>query len=461
MKTALNVLVIDDELGHAEATSEGLARIGCHCEIATTGQEGLARIREDDIDLVITDLVMEPVDGMAVLEAAKAHAADVEVIMITAHGSERIAVEAMKKGAYDYLPKPCDLEELRTVVEKAAEKQRLVRSNAELRRQLDKKFGLAGIIGNSRAMQRVFDVARQIAMTNATVLIQGESGTGKELLARAIHQNGPRKDRPFVGLNCAALSEGILESELFGHEKGAFTGADRQRQGRFEYAESGTLFLDEVGDMPLTTQIKLLRVIEEREILRVGSNEPIPVDVRLIAATNQDIEALVREKRFREDLYFRLNVVRMRLPRLRERREDLPLLIDAFVREFSETHGKEISGIEPEAHHALCRYQWPGNVRELKNCIESMVVVSRGESLTVDDLPDAVAAGTRDLGDAQPSGVEMPDVGLVVGASLAQMEKDLIRRTLASVGGNREEAAKILKIGERTLYRKLDRYGLK
>ena len=459
MRSSLNVLVIDDEPGHAEATAEALERVGFHCDLATSGRDGLARIKNDNVDIVITDLAMDDVDGMAILEAAKAHAGDIEVIMITGHGSERIAVQAMQKGAYHYLAKPFDMDELRTVIQKAAEKQQLVRHNVELRRQLDKRFGLSGIIGNAAAMQRIFDTLQQVAMTHATVLIQGESGTGKELLARAIHQNGRRKDRLFVGLNCAALSEGILESELFGHEKGAFTGADRQRQGRFEYANGGTLFLDEIGDMPLSTQIKLLRVIEEREILRVGSNEPIKVDVRLIAATNQDIEELVRLKRFREDLYFRLNVVRVSLPPLRERREDIPLLIDAFIREFAETHSKQIAGIEPDAHRALCRHDWPGNVRELKNSIESMVVMSRGERLTLRDLPDAVLSATEGLEDARHA----PASGLHVtpGTSLEAMEKELIRRTLETVGGNREEAAKQLKIGERTLYRKLDRYGLR
>jgi two-component system response regulator HydG len=271
-------------------------------------------------------------------------------------------------------------------------------------------------------------------------------------VAKAIHNNSPRKARPFVGLNCAALSEGILESELFGHEKGAFTGADTQRRGRFEYADHGTLFLDEVGDMPMTTQIKLLRVIEEREIMRVGSNEPIEVDVRLIAATNSSLEELVRRKDFREDLYFRLNVVRLHLPPLRARHDDIPLLIDAFIRHFSEEHGTKVAGMTSEARAVLYRYDWPGNVRELKNCIESMVIISRSDILDVEDLPPHIAA-------APDGGSPLQEI--TAGMSLEEAEKILILRTLEMTHGNREEAARILKIGERTLYRKLDKYGLK
>ncbi len=343
----LKVLVIDDEPSVAEAVAETLERIGCHCRIATSGHEGLERIREGNLDLVLTDLVMGDNGGIEIVEETKRFWPDVEVLVFTGHSSVSTAVEAMQKGALAYLEKPLDVDVLRTQVQKAAEKQRLVRESSDLKRQIDKRYGFESIIGRSPAMQRVFDVLGQISATNATVLIQGESGTGKELIARALHNHSPRRARPFVALNCAALSEGILESELFGHEKGAFTGADQMRHGRFEYAQHGTLFLDEVGDMPMTTQIKLLRVIEQREIMRVGSNVPIKVDVRLVAATNQNLEALVREKRFREDLYFRLNVVRINLPPLRDRREDIPLLIETFLRDFARQHQKSLASIRP------------------------------------------------------------------------------------------------------------------
>jgi len=448
----LRVLVIDDNEAEAEAAAEALKRIGCRCRIVTSGSDGLEVIRDGKADVVLTDLVMGEIDGLRIIEETKRLQPEVEVLVFTGHGSVDTAVEAMQKGALTYLEKPVNIEVLRTQVTKAAERQRVVRERAELRRQIDKRYGFERIIGQSEPMQRVFDILGQISPTNATVLIEGESGTGKELVARAVHNNSPRRNRAFVGLNCAALSEGILESELFGHEKGAFTGADQMRRGRFEYAQQGTLFLDEVGDMPVTTQIKLLRVIEEREIMRVGSNEPIRVDVRLIAATNQNLEELVKAKRFREDLYFRLDVVRITLPPLRARRDDIQLLIDAFVEEFRSANGKEVTGITTEARALLYGYSWPGNVRELRNCIESMVVTTRSDVLDVADIPLRIR-------EAAPGGRE--ELEVVPGVALEDMEKVLIRRTLEMTKGNREEAAKILKIGERTLYRKLDRYGLK
>jgi len=344
------VLVVDDEAGHAEAQAEILERAGFRCETAFAGEEGLEKMRGNAYDVVVTDLVMHRVDGMDLLAAAKRQAPAPAVVMVTGHGSVESAVRAMRDGAYTYLTKPVNPEELRQVVKHAAEEVALRRRNVELERRLDEKYGLGGIIGNSEPMRRVFDLLKQIAPTDATVLILGESGTGKELIANAIHQNSPRRHRPFVALNCAALSETILESELFGHEKGAFTGALARRQGRFEYAHRGTLFLDEIGDMPATTQIKLLRVIEQKEITRVGSNEPVRVDVRLLAATHQALEKLVKQGRFREDLYYRLNVVRIELPPLRERREDIPLLVNAFIKEFPRgTRRVSLAGQRPRA----------------------------------------------------------------------------------------------------------------
>ncbi len=449
----LRVLVIDDHEPEAQAAAEALERIGCRCRVATSGREGLEIIRDGDVDLVLTDLVMHDLSGIQIVEETKKYWADVEVLVFTGHGSVDTAVEAMQKGAMTYLKKPLNIDVLRSHVMKAAEKQRVVRERADLKRQIDKRYGFEGIVGQSQSIQRVFDVLRQISPTKATVLIEGESGTGKELVARALHNNSPRRARPFVALNCAALSEGILESELFGHEKGAFTGADHQRRGRFEYAHHGTFFLDEVGDMPISTQIKLLRVIEHREIMRVGSNVPIKVDVRLIAATNQNLEELVRTKRFREDLYFRLNVVRLQLPPLRDRPDDIALLIDTFLGEFNNAHDKNISGIKTEALQVLHRYRWPGNVRELKNCIEAMVVTTESDVLDLGEIPPHISA-------ASP-GPPADDLDNVPGMSLDEVEKVVIQRTLEMTDGNREETARILKISQRTLYRKLDRYGLK
>ena len=452
MSHPIRILVIDDEPGHCEATSEALAKAGYACIQAHSAKQGLSAIEKGGIDIVVTDLVLrEEIDGLEILRRAMTLLDDVEVIVVTGHGTIPSAVEAIQLGAASYLTKPLDINELRSVVAKAVANLQLRRENRELHRIIDKRFGFAGIIGNDPKILRILDTLQQIAPTDATVIIHGESGTGKELVAKAIHYNSPRRNRPFVALNCASLSEGILESELFGHERGAFTGASSERVGRFEYANGGTLMLDEVGDMPTTTQIKLLRVIEERQITRVGSNVPVAVDVRLLAATNADLQQLVKDRRFREDLYFRLNVVSIHVPALRERKGDIPLLAKAFVGEFAERHKKEITGISPEASKALTRYDWPGNIRELKNCIESMVVVTTDATLGGDDLPAHITPGR----------LALPAPTDLFGMSLEQAERELIRSTLAECDGNRREAAKRLGIGERTLYRKLSRYGLR
>ncbi|HLY09963.1 MAG TPA: sigma-54 dependent transcriptional regulator, partial [Planctomycetota bacterium] len=378
----------------------------------------------------------------------RASSPETEVIVMTGYPSYETALEAMNEGAYDYLNKPIDLNILRAKIRKALEKQKLVRSNVELKRQLDKKYGFEGIIGGSEPMQNVFDTLRQVSASTATVLILGETGTGKELVARAIHANSPRRGNRFMALNCAALSETILESELFGHEKGAFTGAMQQRKGRFEYAHGGSLFLDEVGDLPAPTQVKLLRVIEYGEIFRVGSNEPVKVDVRLIAATHKDLAALIREGTFREDLYYRLKVVTIELPPLRERLEDLPVLLQSFVDEFSRAQGKKSPEITPAAMELLYNYDWPGNVRELRNCVESMVVLDKDGKIDAEDVPRFV----KQADDATST----TGVG---GVNLEEKEKESIRKALALCEGNREKAAKMLGIGERTLYRKIKRYG--
>jgi two-component system response regulator HydG len=448
MPEKVSVLVLDDDAAHAEAAAESLSRSGYDCTVATSGTQGARLIEKGAFDIVLTDLVMRDLSGLEIVRKVKASSPETEVIVMTGYPSYETALEAMDEGAYDYLNKPIDLNILRVKIRKALEKQKLFRSNVELKRQLDKRYGFEGIIGGSEPMQRVFDTLRQVSASNATVLILGETGTGKELVARAIHANSPRRGNRFMALNCAALSETILESELFGHEKGAFTGAMQQRKGRFEYAHGGTLFLDEVGDLPAPTQVKLLRVIEYGEIFRVGSNEPVKVDVRLIAATHKDLAALIREGKFREDLYYRLKVVTIELPPLRERLEDLPILVQSFVDEFGPAQGKKSPEITPAAMELLYNYDWPGNVRELRNCVESMVVLDKDGRIDAEDVPRFVKQGD---GEASPTGVG--------GVNLEEKEKESIRKALALCEGNREKAAKMLGIGERTLYRKIKRYG--
>ncbi len=446
------VLIVDDDAEHGDAVAQALEQLRCQCDVVTSGRDAVQRVAAKDYDLVITDLVMSDVDGMEVLREVKRLRHDIEVILVTGYATVENAVAAMQQGAATYLRKPLNLEELRAVVRGVLEKQALRRSNVELRRQLDERFGFEGLIGSSPSMLRLIETLKQIAPTNATVLVYGQSGTGKELVARAIHNNSPRRKAHFVALNCAALSEGILESELFGHERGSFTGAATSRKGRFEYADGGTMLLDEVGDMPPSTQVKLLRVLEQNEIVRVGSNTPTHVDVRIVAATHRSLEELVKAGTFREDLYFRLKVVTVQIPPLRERQADIPLLSDYFLKELTVQHGKPIAEITPDARRALAQYPWPGNVRELRNCIEHMVVVTRDDLLDTDDLPDHILPGER------PAAPEAPQL---TGVSIVAAERQLIVNTLERVGGNRGEAADILGIGERTLYRKIKEYGLK
>lgn len=449
------VLIIDNDQSHAETVAETLERTGVKCRVATSGAEGAKLVEEKDFDTIITDLVMNDVDGLEILARAKKAQPETEVILLTGHGTVPSAVEAMQKGAFNYLLKPLDIHQLRAATERAVESSRLRRMNTELKRRLDEKFGFEGIIGNSRQMRDVIERLRRIAPTNATVLIQGETGTGKELVAQAIHQNSPRKNKPFVALNCAALSENILESELFGHIKGAFTDASTDRVGKFEYAHGGTMFLDEVGDMPMATQIKLLRVLESGEITRVGSNDPIKVNVRILSATNRNLEDAIEAGTFRSDLYHRLKVISLRLPTLLERSEDMPILIEHFREQFSTRHGKKIKNISPAARHRLLSFDWPGNVRQLRNVIESMVVVDYDGVLDLDDLPEELAG--RPEPDGQPATNSL--VGLV-GRPLEEVERLFISETLRVAGGNREVAASQLGIGERTLYRKIKEYGL-
>lgn len=451
----IRALIVDNDEAHAETMADSLSRVGYQCTVATTGAAGASLLEKDTFEIVVSDLKMPDVGGLEILAKCKEALPDAEVILVTGHGTIQSAVEAMQQGAFNYLLKPLDLKQLRAVVDNASRNQHLRRANAELSRRLDEKFGFEGVIGNSPQMHEVIDRLRRIAPTDATVLIQGDTGTGKELIAQAIHQNSPRKKRPFVGLNCAALSENILESELFGHIKGAFTDASADRVGKFEYAHGGTLFLDEVGDMPLPTQIKLLRVLENNEITRVGSNEAIEVNVRILSATNRDLEAAIEAGTFREDLYHRLKVISIQLPRLAERSADIPLLIEHFLKMHSQRHHKEISSLTTAARRRLLAFDWPGNVRQLKNTVESMVVIDHDGVLDLDDLPDDLATGDQAISDAGERGL-----GELVGKPLSEIEGLFIAETLQFTNGNREEAAGMLGIGERTLYRKIKEYQL-
>ncbi len=458
MDTQARILIVDDEKEHADAAAEVLSRAGHSVDVEYTSKGALDRINRTDYDAIVTDLKLDGANGIEIIRKARRKRAGTQAILLTGYGTVESTVEAMQAGALTVLTKGAglDLAELRATVAKAVEKSR---SGAAA--QGYGATGLDAIIGNSPSMKRIGRLVRAVAPTTATVLVIGESGTGKELVARAIHEHSPRKGKPFVTLNCAALSEGILESELFGHEKGSFTGAMASRKGRFEYADGGTLFLDEVADMPLSTQVKLLRVLEYGEIFRVGSNEPVKVDVRLVAATNKDPEKEVADGNFREDLYFRLKVVTLYLPPLRERVEDIALLLEAFVKEMGRIHGKEITEVTPEARQLLYRYRWPGNVRELKNAVESMTVMSEGPVLKADDLPDYVVGkspGAFGAPGRQAGPVELP---ALTGMTLRDAERELIRNTLIETNGNRDLAAKKLGIGERTLYRKINEYGLR
>lgn len=450
----IRVLIVDNDLAMASAMRESLDREGYICVVATSGSEGAKYIERDSFDVIITDLVMNDVDGMQLLSLANEYLPDAEVVMVTGHASVPKAVEAMQQGAYIFLEKPITPNRLRAVVERAADAVRLRRDNLELNQRLDERFGYEGIVFGSRQMQQVMDRVRRIAPTDATVLITGASGTGKELIAQAIHQNSPRKGKRLFPINCAAVAENLVESELFGHLKGAFTDARTDRVGAFEYANGGTLFLDEVGDMPRATQTKLLRVLEENRITRVGDNKPIDVNVRVLSATNRSLEEAVANGDFREDLYYRLKVVTVDLPPLASRPEDIVPLMEDFRRQFAKHHRKKTERFTPPVRRRFFSFDWPGNVRQLKNAVETMVVLDIDGVLDIDDLPP-------ELADARPR--ERPAArGLdhLVGQPLDSYEKHAIGETLKLTNGNREEAARVLNIGARTLYRKLEKYDL-
>jgi len=468
--TPFTILVVDDEENHADVIAASLEKLGAACQIAYSQADALKIIKEQYFDVIITDLMLErPDGGIEILKAVKQETNETEVIVITANNSVEIAVEAMQLGAFNYLQKPLDLKQLRTITERAGESSKLRWINRDLQSRLDEKFGFSGVLGNSPQMLAAVDRLRHIAPTDATVLIQAETGVGKELFAQSIHQNSKRKNKPFVAVNCGAPSDSTLESELFGHIKGAFTGADKERIGMFEYANGGTLFLDEVGDMPMSMQKKLLRVIENGEVTRLGSNDVIKVNVRILSATNRNLEEAITEGTFRQDLYYRLKVVTVRIPPLRERTEDIPVLLDHFVRQFAKKYDKTIRGIAPPARKLLFGFDWLGNVRQLRNAAESMVVVDIDGIIDVDDLPEELGGVVSMpsnvsrrvlLGASQDNATNESSLGDLVGRSMAEMERQFIIETLKATGGNREEAAKILDIGERTLYRKIKEYGI-
>ena len=445
------VLVVDDDDTHRTMLKTLVGGWGYNVAEADDGSTAIEKVQERPFDLILMDVRMLKVSGIEALERIKAINPAIPITIMTAYSSVETAIDALKKGAYDYLTKPLDFDKLRLTIERAMEHVRLKEENRILRENLGKHFDMQNIIGRSPAMLSLLETVAHVASSEATVMIAGESGTGKELIAGVIHYNSPRKDGPLVKINCAAITETLLESELFGHEKGAFTGADRRKEGRFYQANKGSIFLDEVSEMPLSMQVKLLRVLQERELTRVGGEKVIPVDVRVIAATNKDLDELKNEGAFREDLYYRLNVVRLEIPPLRERRDDIPLLARHFLGMFADKNNKEIKGFTPGAMDLLIRYDWPGNVRELMNAVERGVVLARTEYLDDKDFA-MIQTPLQEPGDtASYLDHDMP---------LEEVEKAAILRMLESVDGNKSETARRLGITRKTLHKKLKKYGV-
>ncbi len=440
------ILIVEDDLRLGESLRLLFKKKGYSTLLASNGKEALQLFRQEMVHLVITDLVMPKMSGLELLEAIKRLRPETEVIVISAQGTIDKAVQAMKLGAFDFIEKPINPRVISLLAERALEKQTLILQNRDLRSQLEDRFHFKNIIGRSEKMVKIFDLVRHIAPYDSSVLIIGESGTGKELIANAIHYNSPRASMPFIKVSCASLSEGIIESELFGHEKGAFTGAIASRKGRFEMAHQGTLFLDEVEDIPLSTQIKLLRVLQEGEFERVGGNQTIKVDIRIIAASNRDLQEAVRNSTFREDLYYRLNVVNIKLPALRDRKEDIPFLVQFFIEKFNKKYQMKVKGVSQRAMSLLMDYSWSGNVRELENTIESSLVIHSPEILDLQHLPQEI----RDFKEEQEV------IPIRIGTPLEEVEKELLVQTLKVTRGNKQKAAKLLGINVRTIHRKLE-----
>ncbi len=448
--SAERILVVDDEANARRAIATILGEEGFDVAEASNGEEALARLSEFSPAVVLSDVRMPRMDGLSLLKQAREQGSEATFVMMTAFASVETAVEAMRAGADNYLVKPLDADAVLVILSKALEKRSLRREAESLRDQVRQRTRFHNIIGDSPQLQGVYDVVRRAAATKATVLILGESGTGKELIAQALHQESPRRDKPFIRVHCAALSENLLESELFGHERGSFTGAVARKEGRFELADGGTLFLDEIGEISPAVQVKLLRVLQQREFERVGGTQTVKVDVRIVAATHRDLAAEVKAGRFREDLFYRLNVVSLTLPPLRERKSDVPALVNHFLLKYGESYGKEVKGLAPGTLQALLAHDWPGNIRELENAIERAVVLAQGAELSTDDLPP-VLRGPRPMGSTSKN--------LIPGASMALIEREAILRTLEMVQGSTSRAAEILGISVRKIQYRLKEYS--
>jgi len=443
------VLIVEDDRTVGESIRSLLKKRGYTLFLACNGKEALPFIRQKNVDLVITDLVMPKMDGIELLQTVKELRPETEVIVISAQGTIEKAVQAMKLGAFDFIEKPINPRVISLVVERALEKQTLILQNRDLRSKLEDRFHFRNVIGKSEKMVKIFELIHHIATYDSSVLIIGESGTGKELIANAIHYNSPRRSMPFIKVSCASLSEGIIESELFGHEKGAFTGAITSRKGRFELAHSGTLLLDEVEDIPPSTQIKLLRVLQEGEFERVGGNRTIKINIRIIAASNRDLQEEVKQGRFREDLYYRLNVVNIKLPPLKDRREDIPFLVHFFIEKYNRKYQMKVKGISQRAMNLFSDYEWTGNVRELENTIESILVINNPEVIDISHLPQEI----RNF-------KERPEViPIRIGTPLEEVEREILIQTLRATRGNKRRAAQLLGINVRTIHRKMEEMG--
>ena len=457
MNKNFHIMIVDDEESMREFLTIMLHREGYQVDAVGDGAQAVSRLREQDYDLIISDIKMPRLDGFELLKFVKEHTPDTAMIMITAFSSTEEAVEAMKQGAYDYITKPFKNEEIRLIIKNALERRSLRQENLQLKRELGKRYSFGNLVGKSKKMQAVYDLIQKVAAARVNVLITGESGTGKELVAKAVHYNSERRDNAFIPINCGAIPENLLESELFGHEKGSFTGAVHQKQGLFELADQGTLFLDEVGELPAMMQVKLLRVIQEREFRRVGGTKDIKCDVRLVAATNKDLEDEVAAGSFREDLFYRLNVVRIELPSLRERREDIPMLIEHLYRNLT---GRENLQVDDQAMRRMFDYHWPGNIRELENVIERGVVLGSAEQLTADSLPSQISAGGERKGEGGGSLTEIPETGFDLDAYLGGIEKEILLKALERTGGVRKRAADLLGISFRSIRYRLAKFDL-
>lgn len=451
MSNAIRVMIIDDEPLMRITVQDALLAEGYKVTAAETGEEGVTLLKENPVDILISDLKLPDMDGIQVLKDAKIIGPETQVILITAYGSIDSAVTAMKEGASDYLTKPFAMDELLLIIKRLLRMKQLEEENISLRKRVEERYGLEGLVGKSPQMLKVYDLIETVAQTDATVLIHGESGTGKEVAANAIHLKSLRKNSPFVKVNCAALPETLLETELFGHEKGAFTGALKQRKGRFEIADGGTLFLDEIGDISLAVQVKLLRVLQERQFERVGGNETLSVNVRLICATQRDLKEEIRKGSFREDLYYRLNVVPIPLPSLRERREDILLLAGHFIHKFSRNMGKEVTGLSEEAKTVLLKYAFPGNIRELENMLERAIALLKGKVIQAYDLPEEVCGQTTSIHDL----CEKIQGAKPLAAAVNLFEKEYIQTVLEKTKGKKGQAAELLGISRKTLWEKI------